>query len=193
MSDTFPTLCADPPWPEVGGGKSKRGADRHYKVMKPKQIVETLLSCEFWRPAEDAHLYMWVTNNWLEAGLGVIRDVGFRYVTNISWVKQNDCGELQSGLGQYFRGEHEMLLFAVRGKGFEVRTDRRDIGSVLRAPRTVHSRKPEEAYALIEARSRGPYVEFFARRSRRGWVSWGDQVMCETTEAGQISLWPEKE
>ncbi len=25
----YKTIYADPPWPEVGGGKIKRGADRH--------------------------------------------------------------------------------------------------------------------------------------------------------------------
>lgn len=27
----YRTVYLDPPWPERGGGKSKRGADRHYK------------------------------------------------------------------------------------------------------------------------------------------------------------------
>ena len=26
----YSTVLADPPWPESGGGKVKRGADRHY-------------------------------------------------------------------------------------------------------------------------------------------------------------------
>jgi len=30
---------ADPPWPEYGGGKIKRRADRHYPMMKVKDII----------------------------------------------------------------------------------------------------------------------------------------------------------
>jgi len=39
-----------------------------------------------------------------------------------------------------------------------------------------HSRKPDEQYAIIEACSPGPYLELFARGSRAGWTSWGDQA-----------------
>ena len=35
----YRTLYVDPPWSEVGGGKIKRGADRHYSVMKTKDII----------------------------------------------------------------------------------------------------------------------------------------------------------
>jgi N6-adenosine-specific RNA methylase IME4 len=41
------------------------------------------------------------------------------------------------------------------------------------SPRREHSRKPEEAYARIEALCEGPYLELFARAPRPGWDSWG--------------------
>ena len=34
----YKTIYADPPWREQGGGKIKRGADRHYPLMKTKDI-----------------------------------------------------------------------------------------------------------------------------------------------------------
>ena len=45
----------------------------------------------------------------------------------------------------------------------------------LLAPRREHSRKPEEAYGRIERLLPGPYLELFARQSRPGWDSLGDQ------------------
>ena len=36
----YKTIYADPPWPEQGGGKIKRGADRHYPLMPVKEIIE---------------------------------------------------------------------------------------------------------------------------------------------------------
>ena len=30
----YKTIYIDPPWPEHGGGKIKRGADRHYALMQ---------------------------------------------------------------------------------------------------------------------------------------------------------------
>lgn len=35
----YKTIYADPPWMERGGGKIKRGADRHYPLMKTKDIM----------------------------------------------------------------------------------------------------------------------------------------------------------
>lgn len=35
----YQTIYADPPWWETGGGKIKRGADRHYQLMKIPEII----------------------------------------------------------------------------------------------------------------------------------------------------------
>ena len=34
----YQTIYADPPWSEVGGGKIVRGANRHYNLIKTKDI-----------------------------------------------------------------------------------------------------------------------------------------------------------
>ena len=34
----YNTIYADPPWHEQGGGKIKRGADRHYSLMTTEEI-----------------------------------------------------------------------------------------------------------------------------------------------------------
>ena len=35
----YKTLYADPPWMERGGGQIRRGADRHYPLMKTRDIM----------------------------------------------------------------------------------------------------------------------------------------------------------
>lgn len=55
-------IYADPPWMEHGGGKIKRGADRHYPLMKTKDIM-ALPVRELIDP-EGCHLYLWTTNNY---------------------------------------------------------------------------------------------------------------------------------
>lgn len=35
----YKTIVCDPPWPERGGGRCKRGADRHYKLMSVREIA----------------------------------------------------------------------------------------------------------------------------------------------------------
>lgn len=182
---TFHTVLADPPWNERGGGKVKRGADRHYPLLKWPDIVRTMLACPHWPAiADDAHLWVWATANHREDAHRVIDALGFRYVTELVWIKVR-AGRLQVGLGQYLRGSHEACLLAVRGSGFAVRTDRRDLSSVVLAERTRHSRKPEQVRELIEARSHGPYLELFARRPVPGWVVWGNEITDGAEGASQ--------
>jgi N6-adenosine-specific RNA methylase IME4 len=40
----------------------------------------------------------------------------------------------------------------------------------------LHSQKPEFFQELIEQQSDGPRLELFARRKRKGWHSWGNEV-----------------
>ena len=168
----YRTLYVDPPWKERSGS---RGANRHYPLLRTKEIPPTIMSAieEMGSMAEDSHCYLWTTNNFLVAGLKVLKEIGYRYVTNLVWVKD------KFGLGQYFRGQHEILLFGVRGKGHEL-VKSRDQTTVIAAPRREHSRKPVEAYLKIEAVSPGPYLELFARSRRPGWDSWGDDVPDST-------------
>jgi N6-adenosine-specific RNA methylase IME4 len=174
----FRTFVVDPPWTESGGGG--RGAQNHYPLLRAEEMPGVLRGSGLLRPFDDSHLYLWVTNNYLEAGLWLMRQVGFRYVTNLPWNKPG------MGLGQYFRGEHELLLFGVHGDGMspEVMTERHDLGTRIDADwvredgHRVHSAKPTEAYERVQARSKGPYLEMFARGEPRGpeWQVWGNEA-----------------
>ena len=167
----FKTVVLDPPWMERGGGKIKRGADRHYPLVKTADLPAVINGCPHWEQvADSAHMYMWVTNTFLKDGLWLMGELGFTYKTNVVWVKQ------RIGLGQYFRGKHELCLFGVKGDAFSVRTDDRTIPSVLTADRGQHSKKPDTFIELVERRSNGPYLELFARREREGWTCWGNEV-----------------
>jgi N6-adenosine-specific RNA methylase IME4 len=170
-SQRFACLLMDPPWMERGGGRIKRGADRHYPLVKTADLPGVIWGSGVFRPAEHAHLWMWATANHLADALWLIDALGFRYTTHACWFKTGAMG-----LGQYFRMQHELLLFATRGRGYAVRTDARNLPSVIVAPRGRHSEKPVEAYQLIEARSHGPRVELFARRARPGWTVWGNEA-----------------
>ena len=167
----FSTILADPPWNERGGGKIKRGADKHYPLMKTKDIIamkDYVKSIS----EDNCHLYLWVTNNFLQDGLKVMDAWGFRYVTMITWQKD------RIGLGQYFRGNTESCLFGVKGKlPYKTIDGKRQQGVTgFNAPRTKHSKKPEEMRSMIECVSYAPYVELFARDEFEGWAVVGNQV-----------------
>jgi len=171
-------IVADPPWPEHGGGKIVRGAQRHYRLLSLTEIRDVMLAAPVWKPCRDGcHLWLWVTNNYLPAGLSLMEDLGFRYITNVAWAKM-ECPRIagwvpqKPGLGQYLRGQHELLLFGVMGRLLAHAKG----STLLPAPRRAHSQKPEEAYALVEMVSPGPRLEMFAREQREGWDSWGNEV-----------------
>jgi len=171
LTKKFHTVVVDPPWQERGGGRIKRGADKHYQVLSVPNIIRIIHQCPHWNSINDnAHLYLWATNSFLPQGLKVMEALGFRYITNVCWAKNS------IGLGQYFRGKHELCLFGVRGKGVSIRTDDKTIASVINAKKTIHSKKPDAFYTMVEKRSHGPYLDMFSRQHRNNWVVWGDNI-----------------
>jgi N6-adenosine-specific RNA methylase IME4 len=178
----YKTIYADPPWAEIGGGQIVRGAQRHYPLMKRDEICALR---PFDVPVRDladenAHLYLWVTNNHLLDGLAVIKAWGFEYKTMITWAKD------RFGLGQYFRGQTEHCLFAVRGNlPYRMTSEgkRAQGRTLITAPRKDHSQKPEEMRKMIELVSYPPYLELFARIHPTGWDVWGNQAPDTESES----------
>lgn len=177
IKNKYKTILADPPWPEYGGGKrgGRRGANRHYPLMSVKKIK----ALDIISLADDScHLYLWVTNNYLPAGLEVMKAWGFEYKTTITWAKD------RTGLGQYFRGMTEHCLFGVKGV-LPYKLDgggkRQQGKTLIVALRTTHSKKPVQMHEIIERVSYSPYVELFARERRAGWDVWGNQAPAEIT------------
>jgi N6-adenosine-specific RNA methylase IME4 len=169
-------IVLDPNWPEQGGGRVKRGADRHYKIITkaqcPHEILRTVYQSGVWNPdPKGCHCWLFVTNNYLEDGLFVLKALGFRYVNKLTWNKVKN-GKVQKGLGQYFFGSDEVCLFGVMGR---LKAQQR-VPTSFSAERTEHSRKPDEAFRLIELVSPGPRLEMYARRPRQNWQVWGDEV-----------------
>lgn len=165
----YKTIYVDPPWKETGGGRIKRGADRHYGLMPTIEIINLPVP-EI--ADENCHLYLWVTNNFMKDGFKVLDAWGFRYVTMITWMKD------RMGLGQYFRGISEHCLFGVKGNlPYKTLDGKRQQGKTgFTAPKSVHSRKPEEMRNMIELVSYEPRIELFARTQSPGWDVWGNEV-----------------
>ena len=178
--ERYRTIVADPPWPEHGGGRIKRGADRHYPLMNVREIAALGSWVRERTHPEGCHIYLWATNNYLADALGVMTAWGFRYITCITWAKEG-----APGLGQYYRGKTEHCLFGIRGQlPYRTLADgKRAQGTTLiMAPRGRHSEKPEDLQEMAERVSHGPYLEMFARRQRPGWDTWGN----DTTTTAQI-------
>jgi N6-adenosine-specific RNA methylase IME4 len=173
----FGTILADPPWQF----KNKTGkiAPEHkrltrYGTLTLKEILELPVPTI---SANKTHLYLWVPNAMLPEGLKVMEAWGFRYKGNIVWHKiRKDGGPDGRGVGFYFRNVTELLLFGIKGKHARTLAPGRSQVNFIATRKREHSRKPDEQYDIIEACSWGPYLEMFARGSRRGWTNWGNQA-----------------
>lgn len=178
----FKTLYVDPPWRfknSTGKVAPEHKRTFRYETMHLDDICQLPVASH----AEDnSHLYMWTPNALLPDALKVMDAWGFRYVTNLIWLKIRKDGQPDGrGVGFYFRNTTEILLFGVRGKMRTLSPGRSQVNSILSRKRE-HSRKPDEFYSLIESCSPGPYLELFARTSRKGWKSWGNQTEKFTEE-----------
>jgi N6-adenosine-specific RNA methylase IME4 len=176
----YGVIYADPPWnfknfSEKGTG---RNAVAHYACMDFEQIAA--LKPQRWA-AKDCVLFLWATDPLLPKALELIEAWGFTYKTvGFYWAKINKRADLNAmspddfftGLGYWTRANVEQCLLATRGSPPRMA---RDVKRLVIEPRREHSRKPDQIYGRMERLARGPYLELFARKSRRGWDRWGDQ------------------
>jgi N6-adenosine-specific RNA methylase IME4 len=181
LTGQFGTILADPPWRfdnRTGKVAPEHQRLRRYRTMSLDDICEMPIAAHC---ASQSHLYLWIPNALLREGLTVLDAWGFNYKTNIIWLKvRKDGGPDGRGVGFYFRNVTEILLFGVRGSLRTLSPGRRQVNLVATRKRE-HSRKPDEVYDLVESCSPGPYLELFARSSRRAWTQWGDEVTTYLT------------
>lgn len=172
----FSTVLADPPWQFTN--RTGKMAPEHRRLRRyPTMTLEEIATMPVGDIVkETAHLYLWVPNALLAEGLHVMSAWGFTYKTNLIWYKiRKDGGPDRRGVGFYFRNVTEMLLFGVRGKGARTLGPGRSQENLMSSRKREHSRKPDEQYDIIESCSWDPFIELFARGSRPGWFTWGNQ------------------
>lgn len=173
----FSTILADPPWQfqnRTGKVAPEHKRLNRYSTMALEEIKKLPVANA---SADTAHLYLWVPNALLPEGMAVLMAWGFQYKSNLIWHKiRKDGGPDGRGVGFYFRNVTEMVLFGVRGKNARTLAPGRSQVNFLKTQKREHSRKPDEFYNIVESCSPGPYLEMFARGSRPGWSTWGDQA-----------------
>jgi ParB/RepB/Spo0J family partition protein len=164
-SGIFDVIYADPPW-DYDVNFLRSSPDQHYGTLTTEEIAAMKIPA-----SQNAVLFLWTTNPFLEKALRIMERWGFTYKTNMVWVKPS------IGLGFYFRGQHELLLVGVKGDVHPPEESKR-FSSVLQAETREHSAKPERVYEIIEAMypTAKARAELFARKKRVGWTSWGDEI-----------------
>jgi N6-adenosine-specific RNA methylase IME4 len=165
----YKTILADPPWPQAMVDRWKRRKhSRPDDLPYPTMAVDTIAALPVQDLAAQAcHLWLWTTNQFLEAGFHVMRAWGFTYLAPVHWIKP-------SGLGAWWVHRTQTVLF-----GYYRRCrfpQARYLPNFFEANPGRHSEKPPESYELIETVSPPARLELFARQARPGWHVWGDEV-----------------
>lgn len=160
----FDIVYADPPW-QFRMRRMAKSIERHYTTLSVEDLKALRIPTK-----TDALLYLWTPPAILQEALEVMTAWGFDYRTNAVWDKE------LMGTGYWWRNQHELLLLGRKGS-FATPPVPFRLRSVFRERRTVHSKKPELVYDMIERMYPGRrYLELFARNRRRGWTSWGNEV-----------------
>lgn len=189
-------LTADPAWlfdDKLPG--FARGAAKNYREQHIDDIIARR-NFEFSWPLlnEDCVLFLWRVGSQQEEALEVVRGWGFKTKGEIVWNKLTKNGKPWFGMGRIQRQAHETCIVATRGRSAEVVIDRgcrstfeakvpvyepnhpKVLAGIAKAGSYVHSGKPEEFRDLVEKMCKGPYVELFARRTRPGWDTRGNEI-----------------
>ncbi len=173
----YRTIVADPPWRyQTNSTMGIRTAEAHYETMEVSEIAVLPVAD---LAEDDAHLYLWVTNPVLTeqrtdgSPIAVARAWGFEPKTLLTWTKP------KWGMGFFFRGRTEHVIFAVKGD-LGIEASMRE-ANLFQGSQGAHSEKPDSFYDLVERVSPGPYLELFARRARFGWDYWGDESLGTAT------------
>lgn len=184
-------IYSDPDWlfKNYSTKGERKNPNQHYQCSSVEEIAAMPVN-ELAAP--DCVLFMWSTFPMLPEALHVMKAWGFEYKSGGAWAKMTTTGtKWQFGTGYVFRSAAELFLVGKRGNPKqrdtkEARSVRNLIGEDdllcsgcafgVAAPIREHSRKPDRMYEMIETLFDGPYVELFARNTRPGWQSWGNEV-----------------
>lgn len=164
----FQVIYADPPWSyrnKKTGGSMISGAEAKYPTMSVDEI------CSLQIPADkNAVLFLWATVPLMPEAFQVMQAWGFKYKTMITWRKI-----MSLGMGFWWRGQCEHLLFGVKGN---VKAFRMQEPNFIQTKVEKHSQKPQAFRELIERAT--PHLpnklELFARNKFEGWHCWGNEV-----------------
>ena len=161
-------IVIDPPWPMKKINRDERpdqGTSLDYPVMSLDEI--TALPVADIADPDGCHIYLWVTQKYLPAGIEMLKAWGFAYQCVMTWVKP-------TGMTPYswmYNTEH--VLFGRMGS---LDLQRMGLKLSFDASVTRHSAKPEVFYERVLSATPGPRIELFSRADREGFIAWGNEA-----------------
>lgn len=205
----YKVIYADPSWQyRDKNANGNRGACFHYKTMSLKDMMAMPVP-EIAAP--DSACLMWAVSPMLEDAITLLKSWDYTYKTiAFSWTKlnkkpldaagivkaqrerkaiveyNNQYYTVKMGLGHHTRGNLEVVLLGVRGKGN--RRINADVHQTIIAPARAHSQKPDEARErIVQLYGNVPRLEMFARDKFKGWDVYGNEVKSSIVLPGEAA------
>ncbi|MGH7274016.1 MAG: MT-A70 family methyltransferase [Nitrospiria bacterium] len=146
--------------------RPNQGVELDYPTMTIEEIAG--LPVSDLAHVEGCHLYLWVTQKYLPAGLEMVEAWGLRYQCLMTWCKNVGF----TPFSWMYDTEH--VIFATTGN---LKLNQLGLRLSFDAPVNGHSIKPDVFYQeRVLLASPGPRLEMFARRQREGFEVWGNEV-----------------
>jgi N6-adenosine-specific RNA methylase IME4 len=170
---SFDLIMIDPPWSHEmrsAKGVTAKSAGGQYSLMSLDDIAALPVAM---LGRGDAIFWIWATHAMIDQQIAVARRWGLTFSTTGVWVKRTAHGKLAFGTGQRLRCASEPFIIATLGAPLTAKSVR----TVIEGPVREHSRKPDEAYAAAESLYPRAVnrADIFARETRPGWTTWGNE------------------
>ena len=170
----YSIIYADPPWSYNDKlHLQNEGAACHYRTMPINELKNLPLKNI---TNKDCILFIWVTMPQLSKVFEIIESWGFIFKTcAFCWIKQNPKAlTIFKGLGRWVMGNAELCLLATKGHPHRIV---KNIHQIVFAPRSYHSKKPDEVRnRIVQLMGDLPRIELFAREKTPGWDSIGYDI-----------------
>lgn len=156
----YQVIVIDPPWQY-----DNRQNDPSHQISSPYHTMTIDEIIKLVIPAVDnSILWLWVPNAFLPDAFQILTAWGFTYRTCLTW------GKNYVGLGDWLGGQTEHCLLATKGN---YKVSRYNESTLLTAPRTQHSEKPDRFYEMVTKLCPGTRIDMFARKPHDGFTAWG--------------------
>lgn len=161
----YEVIVIDPPWKyqedENFDAEGFRGLTP-YPTMTLEEIENIKLPTN-----KDCVLWLWTTHRFMRHSFKLLDSWGFEEKAILTWVKN------KMGIGKWLRSKSEFCIMAVKGKPLIELTNQT---TILEANVGDHSAKPQVFYDMVDKLCIGRKLDYFARKTRNGWDSFGDEV-----------------
>lgn len=163
----YRTIVIDPPWPvdKILRDERPNQDTFDYPTMTIDEIKK--LSIPSLAYQDGCHVYLWTTHKFLPIAFEIFNHWGVKYQCLLTWVKNVGMTPFS------FMYSTEHVLFGRIGSlDLLKQGERLDFSAKVEG----HSIKPEIFYDLVRRVSPEPRIDVFARKKRKGFAVYGNQL-----------------